>query len=114
MNIKTKIAVTTAGLLALGGSAFGISLGSGVASATPTTGATSPSTKVAQPDLTLPGDPGPAIQSGQQSGADSAAPDIADTTPTEANASEKGAASDGPGGHQDPGGNVDHQSTTEQ
>ena len=114
MNVKTKFATATAGLLVLGGSAFGISLASGIASASPIPGVTSPSSTVAPPDVTIPGDPGPAIQSGPQSGADSVVTDAADGTATEASASESNTALDGPGDHQDPAGNVDHQSTTEQ
>jgi hypothetical protein len=69
---------------------------------------------VAPPDVTMPGDPGPAIQSGQQRGPDGVVTDTADGSATEASASEPSTALDGPGGHQDPAGNVENQSTTEQ
>jgi hypothetical protein len=121
MNVKSKLAVATAGMLALGGSAFGSSLATGVASAAPAPGVTSPSAPPATADVTVPGDPGAAVQSGPQTGPDTAsAADTAETPSTEASASteatasETSTATDGPGGHQDPAGNVDHQSTTEQ
>jgi hypothetical protein len=106
VNLKTKLAVATAGLLAVGGSAFGISLTTGVASAGP-----SPASST---EVTTPGDPGPAVQAGPQSGPDTAAPDAADAGSTETSQPESGAPTDGPGGHQDPAGTVDHQSSTEQ
>jgi hypothetical protein len=105
VNLKTKLAAATAGLLAVGGSAFGISLTTGIASAAP-----SPALPT---EVTTPGDPGPAVQAGPQSGPDTAAPDAADGS-TETSQPESGAPTDGPGGHQDPAGNVDHQSSTEQ
>jgi hypothetical protein len=113
MNFKTKLAATTVGLLTFGGSVLGISLASGTATAAPVT-STSPSTPTHTAETTTPGDPGPAVQSGPQSGPDSTAPDVADGVATEAQTPETGAPSDGSGGHQDPAGNADNQSTTEQ
>jgi hypothetical protein len=118
MSIKTKLAVTGAGLFALGGSALGLSLASTTASAAPTGTSSIPQSAA---ESTTPGDPGPAIQSGDQTGPDRTATDKADSvasdpadTSAETDAPENGAAFDGMGGHQDPAGNVDHQSTTEQ
>jgi hypothetical protein len=92
MNIKTKGAIATAGLLALGGSGFGISLGSGVASAASTPTPISPSSKPGPPDVIKRGDPAPASQSGQQSGSDRATAEGSDGTSSEMSASETGHA----------------------
>ena len=113
MDTKTRVSAVGIGLLALSGSLLGISLVSGSATAAPTTGNTAPSTLTVPAD-TASGNPSADVQSGQQSGPDSAAPDSTETLSTESSTSESNSASDGPGGHQDPSGNVDHQSTTEQ
>ena len=110
MNIKKRIGLGAIGLVTLGGSVFGLSLASSTAGAT---ALSSPAAESTTPDL------GANVQDGAQSG-DSITTDVAganavDSVTTDAGAaSEAGAASDGPGGHQDPAGNVDNQSTTEQ
>lgn len=114
MKFKTKLGAATVGILTVGGSIVGISLTSGAASPAPSTGAVSASAQADASEATDSGDPGPAVQSGPQSGQDSMGPDPADGVATETTTPETGAPSDGPGGHQDPAGNVDNQSTTEQ
>jgi len=112
MDIKKKIGIGTVGLMTLGGSVFGLTLISGTA------GAASAQTPTAQVTATT--DLGLNVQSGSQSGDNSVAADSTEGISVEATTSEVGtssesaAVSDGPGGHQDPAGNVDNQSTTEQ
>ena len=111
MNIKKRIGLGAIGLVTLGGSVFGLSLASGTAGATALSSPAAESTTA--PDL------GANVQDGAQSG-DSLSTDVTganavDSVTTDAGASpEAGAVSDGPGGHEDPAGNVDNQSTTEQ
>ncbi len=112
MNIKRKIGVGAAGLIALGGSTFGLPLISRAAGAS-STAALSTATVVNA-------DQGPNVQVGAQTGVDgiSTESDVdvsSETSASEtATTSDTGAASDGIGGHADSAGNVANQSTTEQ
>ena len=111
MNLKKKIGLGTVGLLALGGSVFGMTLISGSA------GASSTQPPVAGAPATV--DQGPNVQDGSQTALDGVSTSGADAVNAESagqtsDSGEVNAASDGPGGHQDPAGNVDNQSTVEQ
>ena len=112
MDIKNMIGIGMVGLMSLGGSMFGLTLISGTA------GAASSPTPTAE--VTATAGLGSNVQSSSQFGDNSGAADSTEGISVEAMASEvsssseSAAASDGPGGHQDPAGNVDNQSTTEQ
>ena len=114
MNIKKKFGIGAAGLMALGGSMFGLTIISGAAGASSTV-PTSTSTSI-----TASADQGLNVQDGSQTGVDTTSTDVSEEVSSEAvsseatTSSETGTASDGIGGHQDPAGNVDNQSTTEQ
>jgi len=90
-----------------------VALGSGIALASSATAATAPA--AGQQVVSTTGD-GDNIQSGDQSSADTAGTASESSSPTEVTVAaaevgspETGTASDGPGGHADPAGNVDHQ-----
>jgi hypothetical protein len=112
MNIKKKFGLGAAGLMALGGSMFGLTLISGAAGASSTLPTSTP--------VTASADQGLNVQDGSQTGVDNTSTGASEGVSSEvstseaATSSETGTASDGIGGHQDPAGNVDNQSTTEQ
>ena len=112
MNIKKKFGIGAAGLMALGGSMFGLTIISGAAGAS--------STVPTSTSVTASVDQGLNVQAGSQTGVDTASTEVGEGISSEAvsseatTSSEAGTASDGIGGHQDPAGNVDNQSTTEQ
>jgi hypothetical protein len=103
MNVKTKLAACGIGFLALGGSGIGVALSAGAASAAPTAPASAPVSDVA--DQTGATGAGPDVQAGDQSAPDGPAQNNAEV------GAEPTTPSDGPGGHQDPTGNVDNQAT---
>lgn len=123
MSIKKKWGVGAVGLVALGGSVFGVVLSSGIASAS--NGATTPQPVVTVSgesngiDVTLPGDTsaqvdsGLNVQAGGQSGSQATTPDATEVASSEALSSETATVeSDGVGGAQVvSGANVDSQST---
>ena len=123
MSIKKKIGVGAVGLVALGGSVFGVALSSGIASASNSTTTPPPVVTIpggtTAPVVTLPGDTnaqgdsGANVQSGDQTGSQSTAPDATEATSGEAASSEATTIeSDGVGGPQDvSGSNVDSQTT---
>jgi len=112
MNIKKKFGVGAAGLMALGGSMFGLTLITGAAGASSTPPTSAP--------VSASADQGLNVQDGSQTGVDTTSTGASEAVSSEtsssevATSSETGTASDGIGGHQDPAGNVDNQSTTEQ
>jgi hypothetical protein len=102
MFVKHKLAGAAAVLVALAG--FGTATAMAQTSTTPKPTVSAPAPEpVAGPDTDT-------VQSGDQT-----TPDVAGaagkeaTTPESANGTETGAPSDGPGGHEDPPGNVDNQ-----
>ncbi len=122
MSIKKKIGVGAVGLVALGGSVFGVALTSGIASASnsaPTTPVVTVPAGTTAPVVTLPGDTnalgdsGANVQSGDLTGSQSTAPDATESASSETGSSEVTSVEfDGVGGSQDVGGaNVDSQVT---
>jgi hypothetical protein len=121
--MKKKIGAGAVGLVALGGSVFGLALSSGIASASNSTTTTPPVVTVpggtTAPVVTVPGDTnaqgdsGANVQSGDQTGSQSTAPDATEGTSSETASSEVTTVeSDGVGGPQDvSGSNVDSQTT---
>ena len=99
-SMRQRIAVLAASTLALGGATVGI-MASGASADT-----TSSSTTSSGLDAVTSDQGGAQVQVGDQTSVDS--PSATDAT-TEAEST----APDGVGGHQDPAGNVDNQSTTE-
>lgn len=108
MRLNSKLVAAAAGLVALGG------VGTAVAR---TSSAAAPAhVRVVNASQVTPSGPADTdtVQSGDQTTPDSPA-DKADRADTaEKGDAESTAQADGPGGHEDPPGNVDHQSTTEQ
>ena len=100
--MKKRVAILAASTLALGGATVGMV--ASVASA----GTTNPPTTVAPVSDSTGSDQGAQVQVGDQTSVDSAT--SGDATSVEA---ESSTPADGLGGHQDPAGNVDNQSTTE-
>ncbi len=112
MNIKKKLGLGAAGLVTLGGSMFGLTLVSGAASAS-----SNPPSTVA---TTANADQGLNIQEGSQTSVDTSSSALGEGITSEgdseavATSTESAATADGAAGHQDPAGNVDNQSTSEQ
>ena len=99
---------------------FGLTLITGAAGASSTPPTSAPVSVSADQGLNVQGGSGLNVQDGSQTGVDTASTGASEEVSSEAStsevatSSETGTASDGIGGHQDPAGNVDNQSTTEQ
>lgn len=107
MSIKKRIGVGAVGLVALGGSAFGIALSSGIASAAGNT-TTIPSVVSVPGGGNALGNSGANVQLDVQAGSQSILPDATEGTSSEVTTVEP----DGVGGAQVLGGsNVDSQTT---
>jgi hypothetical protein len=108
MRIKKTIAVTAATLAlsgaALGGVALASSGGAGSKADNATTTEVSGSTGASGENSATDTDN---VQEGEQTGPEKA--DANEEPGTETGSETEGAESDGPGGHEDPPGNVDHQ-----
>ena len=109
MKLTPKIASVAGAVMALGGAGIGTAVASSASTTAPT------AARAAQSEPSSPGHD--AIQHGDQTSPDAttataravkAGPAKADK-PGEAPESERGAASDGPGGHADAAGNVQHE-----
>ena len=101
-SMRRRIAIGAASVFALGGSALGIAI--------TTASASTPTTDVST--LGVQDQSGSQVQSGDQTAADTNSATSSEAT-SEASA-PTASETDAPGGHQDPAGNVDNQSTTEQ
>ncbi|HEY6277251.1 MAG TPA: hypothetical protein VIX86_13080 [Streptosporangiaceae bacterium] len=105
MRLTPKIAGTAVAVLALGGAGIGTAV-----AASANAGAAA-AVRAAQPEPA--GPDSDAIQQGDQTSPDYAAAAVGQAIPTdnpgEAASSENSAASDGPGGHADPSGDVQHE-----
>jgi hypothetical protein len=108
MKLTPKIAGAAVAVLALGGAGIGTVAASSAGARAPA------AVRAAQPEPASPDTD--AIQQGDQASPDNAAAAVALTAqsrhadnPREAADSENGGASDGPGGHADPAGNVQHE-----
>jgi hypothetical protein len=112
ISMKKKIGVGAVGLVALGGSVFGVALSSGIASASSST-TTTPSVVTVPGDTNALSDSGANVQSGGQTGSQSILPDATEGTSSEAASTEAATVeSDGVGGPQEiSGSNVDSQTT---
>lgn len=102
-SMRKRLAVGLVSGLALGATTLGVL--ASVASADTSTGVTAVTATAT--------DQGAQVQSGDQTATDSTLGASDEATSTDGASSEVSTASDGPGGHQDPAGNVDNQSTTE-
>ncbi|MHB1088203.1 MAG: hypothetical protein ACYC19_05500 [Acidimicrobiales bacterium] len=112
LNFKKKIGLGAAGIIALGGSVFGVALSSGIASASGNT--TTVPSNVTVPGVTnTVGDSGSNVESGLQTGSQSTAPDASEGASSDATSSEATTLEvDGVGGPQGVSGlNVDSQTT---
>lgn len=112
LNFKKKIGLGAAGIIALGGSVFGVALSSGIASASGNT--TTVPSNVTVPGVTnAVGDSGSNVESGLQTGSQSTAPDASEGASSDATSSEATTLEvDGVGGPQGVSGlNVDSQTT---
>ncbi len=112
LNFKKKIGLGAVGLMALGGSVFGVALSSGIASASGGTNTATSTVTVPEVTNTV-GDSGADVQSGLQTGSQSTAPDASEGASSDAVSSEATTVEvDGVGGPQDVSGlNVDSQTT---
>ncbi|MDE3223171.1 MAG: hypothetical protein KGL79_07020 [Acidobacteriota bacterium] len=123
MKLRKSIAVASLSAVAFGGSALGVALVSGAASASDTT-----TTVASTPTTSMDPAGGANVQVGDQSAIDAAGVNGSDPTEvagvtsdqsaTEVSGAENsdalGATSDGAGGFADPAGNVDNQATGQQ
>jgi hypothetical protein len=105
MKLTPKIATAAAAVIAIGGAGIGTAAASSASTAAPTVA------RAAQSEPTGPDHD--AIQQGDQTSPDTKTSGARSEKPREpresASESESGAASDGPGGHADPAGNVQHE-----